>query len=153
MGNYYNLVFAIPSTNLLLVLHPRLKLSYFKTAHWKDEWIKTTEKVVRNEFEHSYMTDALDDITVIDDVTPDSHQNLKACFHLYLVLYLLTYVLTSPAMYSTAYPCLPLPNLLTKDPNSTIISVQKSNTSPIQLHGGMSSVAPTHVSRAWPWTI
>jgi hypothetical protein len=37
------------------VLHPRHKLSYFKTAGWEDEWIKTAEALVRDEFERSYM--------------------------------------------------------------------------------------------------
>ena len=46
------------------------------------------EKVVRDEFEHSYMTDTAYDITVIEDVTPDSCQNPKVCHHLYVLCYI-----------------------------------------------------------------
>ena len=43
--------------DVVSVLHPRLKLSYFKAACWEDEWIKTAEKVIRDEFEHMYLMD------------------------------------------------------------------------------------------------
>jgi len=36
------------------VLHPRHKLAYFKNAGWEDEWIKTAECIVREEYECSY---------------------------------------------------------------------------------------------------
>jgi len=46
------------SANIILytVLHPRHKLSYFKAAHWEDNWIQTAESLVRDEFERSYLT-------------------------------------------------------------------------------------------------
>jgi hypothetical protein len=37
-----------------LVLHPRHKLSYFKTAGWEQEWIETAQELVRDAFERSY---------------------------------------------------------------------------------------------------
>jgi len=39
---------------ILLVLHPRHKLNYFKTAGWEDEWIAKAEEIVRAEFDKSY---------------------------------------------------------------------------------------------------
>jgi hypothetical protein len=44
---------------ILLVLHPRHKLNYFKAAGWVDGWTKDTEAIVRAEFDLSYgSTDA-----------------------------------------------------------------------------------------------
>ncbi|OJA08716.1 hypothetical protein AZE42_07093 [Rhizopogon vesiculosus] len=40
-----------------MVLHPQHKLSYFnKAAQWEDDWIKTAEQLVREEFERSYLS-------------------------------------------------------------------------------------------------
>ena len=39
---------------LLLVLHPRHKLQYFKNAGWQDEWIERAEEIVRMVFDLSY---------------------------------------------------------------------------------------------------
>jgi hypothetical protein len=36
------------------VLHPRHKLAYFKNAGWEDEWIKTAERIIHEEYECSY---------------------------------------------------------------------------------------------------
>jgi hypothetical protein len=41
---------------LYVVLHPRHKLEYFKNAGWEEDWIKTAEELVRDEFERSYAT-------------------------------------------------------------------------------------------------
>ena len=40
--------------NNLLVLHPRHKLHYFKTAGWKPEWIKAAHDILREEFDRTY---------------------------------------------------------------------------------------------------
>jgi len=34
-----------------LVLHPRHKLQYFKTAGWEEDWIEAAEQIVRDEFD------------------------------------------------------------------------------------------------------
>ena len=39
---------------MLLVLHPRHKLRYFKVVGWEDEWIDVAEQIVRDEFKHKY---------------------------------------------------------------------------------------------------
>src|SRR5229473_1055286 len=36
------------------VLHPSLKLNYFRKVGWEPEWIKTTQSIVRVEYQHSY---------------------------------------------------------------------------------------------------
>jgi len=40
--------------NNLLVLHPRHKLHYFKTAGWKPEWIEAAHDILREEFDRMY---------------------------------------------------------------------------------------------------
>lgn len=37
-----------------IVLHPRHKLHYFKTAGWKKSWIETAHAIVREEFDRTY---------------------------------------------------------------------------------------------------
>lgn len=41
-------------TEHYVVLHPRHKLEYFKTAAWEDDWMEIAESLVRNEFECLY---------------------------------------------------------------------------------------------------
>jgi len=36
------------------VLHPQHKLAYLKNAGWEDEWIKTVEHIICEEYEYSY---------------------------------------------------------------------------------------------------
>jgi len=40
--------------HMLLVLHPRHKLHYFKNAGWQTEWIEKAEEIVRTVFNQSY---------------------------------------------------------------------------------------------------
>ena len=39
---------------MFLVLHPRHKLHYFKTAGWEKTWIETAKTIVREEFDQTY---------------------------------------------------------------------------------------------------
>jgi hypothetical protein len=39
---------------LLIILHPGLKLEYFHQQNWKLEWIKTAERMVRDEYSRTY---------------------------------------------------------------------------------------------------
>ncbi len=48
---YSNMVNYI---NNLLVLHPRHKLHYFKTAGWQKEWIEAAHAILREEFDRMY---------------------------------------------------------------------------------------------------
>ncbi|KIM55487.1 hypothetical protein SCLCIDRAFT_134633, partial [Scleroderma citrinum Foug A] len=74
---YYSRTDKSKVYHIAMVLHPRLKLSYFKTAHWNNECIKTTEKVIKDEFKCSYLTDTTDDDMVVEDVAPDPHRISK----------------------------------------------------------------------------
>lgn len=38
----------------LLVLHPRHKLQYFKTAGWEEAWIEAAKEIVHDEFDRTY---------------------------------------------------------------------------------------------------
>jgi hypothetical protein len=48
------------------VLHPGLKLEYFRTREWEDSWIKTAKDMVYDEYNLHYR----DSATVVD-ATPD----------------------------------------------------------------------------------
>ncbi len=39
---------------MFLVLHPCHKLEHFKKHNWELEWIDTTRRIIREEFDHSY---------------------------------------------------------------------------------------------------
>lgn len=41
-------------THVLLVLHPGLKLEYFRLQKWEDEWIEAAENLVREEYIDRY---------------------------------------------------------------------------------------------------
>jgi hypothetical protein len=57
-----NKIFILSNPFLLSALHPRHKLAYFKTAGRTQEWIDTTEALVRGQFESRYaMTEAGND--------------------------------------------------------------------------------------------
>ena len=57
----------------IIVLHPKHKLSYFKTACWEDEWITTAEQLVRDEFTNSYMNAEADSDANSVELIPDSN--------------------------------------------------------------------------------
>jgi len=39
---------------MLLVLHPRYKLAYFKNAGWEIEWVEAARQIIHDEFDRSY---------------------------------------------------------------------------------------------------
>ncbi|KIJ17296.1 hypothetical protein PAXINDRAFT_47510, partial [Paxillus involutus ATCC 200175] len=39
---------------IAMVLHPGLKLAYFRTKAWEQEWIETAEKLVHDKFANKY---------------------------------------------------------------------------------------------------
>ena len=41
-------------THQVLVLHPRHKSKYFRTAGWEEEWIETAHSIVHEEFDQTY---------------------------------------------------------------------------------------------------
>jgi hypothetical protein len=44
----------LPFIECFLVLHPRHKLHYFKTAGWEKTWIEAAKTIVREEFDRTY---------------------------------------------------------------------------------------------------
>jgi hypothetical protein len=50
----FSLIFTPLQLPQHLVLHPRHKLAYFKTAGWEPDWIDTAQELVRDEFKRSY---------------------------------------------------------------------------------------------------
>ena len=51
LSTYFN---GYDFTDIFLVLHPRHKLHYFKTAGWEDDWIETARVIVHAEFDRIY---------------------------------------------------------------------------------------------------
>ncbi|KAG1827661.1 hypothetical protein EV424DRAFT_1537239 [Suillus variegatus] len=54
LNRYYELTDRSEVYCIAMVLHPRHKLAYFKTARWEDDWINTAETLVRDKFQCSY---------------------------------------------------------------------------------------------------
>ncbi|KAF8161867.1 hypothetical protein BJ912DRAFT_865291 [Pholiota molesta] len=54
LNRYYDMTDHSEVYRIAMVLHPRHKLEYFVKAKWEKEWIKTAEKIVRDEFNRSY---------------------------------------------------------------------------------------------------
>jgi hypothetical protein len=54
MGVFCMLLSSSSLTAILLVLHPRHKLEYFKKNGWCDSWIEAAHDIVREEFDRSY---------------------------------------------------------------------------------------------------
>ena len=85
----------------LLVLHPRHKLQYFKTAGWEEEWIEAAEEIVRDEFDRTY---------AFMDVDVPSEGIDMVCFYLFrhqMLMYGFGRTLhppPSPRTCSTLYP-------------------------------------------------
>ena len=54
MGALRSRLSAASLMAILLVLHPRHKLEYFKKAGWPESWIQMASDLVRDEFDMSY---------------------------------------------------------------------------------------------------
>jgi hypothetical protein len=54
MGTIFLFQITLHLSYLYLVLHPRHKLKYFKTANWPDAWIEKAKEIVQTKFELSY---------------------------------------------------------------------------------------------------
>jgi hypothetical protein len=73
---YFYFLFAMLRLTRLVVLHPRHKLDYFKTAKWDKVWINMARQIVREEYERTYK--APDKLT-----TPNAEHGdtaLKVCY-------------------------------------------------------------------------
>jgi len=45
MNRYYSLTDSSSTYRIAMVLHPRLKLEYFRQHHWEGEWIEEAENM------------------------------------------------------------------------------------------------------------
>ncbi|KAG1904943.1 uncharacterized protein F5891DRAFT_944607 [Suillus fuscotomentosus] len=91
LNRYYELTDKSKVYRIAIVLHPRLKLSYFKSTGWTEEWIDTAETLVREEFEHSYSILDIENNTDIEvdeepagsmDVDSSMVRSISLFFHL-----------------------------------------------------------------------
>lgn len=76
-----------------LVLHPRHKLHYFKSAGWEDEWIETARSIVREEFDRTYAFMDLDERVVSKNFPVWYFLFSKTyCYWLFLVFIICQYI-------------------------------------------------------------
>lgn len=54
MDHYYSLTDEAAPYRMAMVLHPGLKLEYFRQHEWEKEWIEQAERMVREEYAASY---------------------------------------------------------------------------------------------------
>ncbi|TFY79033.1 hypothetical protein EWM64_g4980 [Hericium alpestre] len=75
MDRYWNMTDLSSTYRIAMVLHPGLKLQYFRNHHWEDEWIETAENLVREEYAHHYEheNDAVE--SEINDAVPQTADN------------------------------------------------------------------------------
>jgi hypothetical protein len=54
MNRYYSLTDSSSAYRISMVLHPGMKLEYFRQHKWEDDWIEEAENLVREEYISSY---------------------------------------------------------------------------------------------------
>jgi hypothetical protein len=54
LDRYYSLTDSTVVYRIAMVLHPGMKLEYFKRAEWEADWIEQAESLVRDEYMSSY---------------------------------------------------------------------------------------------------
>ena len=117
----------------VLVLHPRHKLHYFKTAGWEDEWINTARDIVREEFDRTYAFMDFDGEAV-------SMNEVRKSPKFFIVVYLLLLCVTSPH-HPPIYSTICRHYLLLCHQNSTMnligTSVPAPSKSRMSVSGGM----------------
>ncbi|KAI3998135.1 hypothetical protein K525DRAFT_215035 [Schizophyllum commune Loenen D] len=75
---YYSLTDASETYRIAMVLHPRYKLNYFRTAGWTDKWIKAAELVTRATYAEKYQSC---DIPPPTDVSDGADNELSSVRH------------------------------------------------------------------------
>ena len=78
MGKYFNLLILIMylSTDNQLVLHPGLKLEYFRQKEWDEEWIDNAEDLAREVYVTCYEGKG-DPIMATSGMTADAVSHLQ----------------------------------------------------------------------------
>jgi hypothetical protein len=54
MDRYYSLTDSSTVYRIAMVLHPGMKLEYFRNHHWEEEWVEEAERLVREEYIAQY---------------------------------------------------------------------------------------------------
>jgi hypothetical protein len=54
MNRYYSMTDSSSSYRISMVLHPGMKLEYFRQHKWEDDWIEEAENLVREEYISAY---------------------------------------------------------------------------------------------------
>jgi hypothetical protein len=66
MNRYYSLTDDAAPYRIAMVLHPGLKLEYFRLREWEKEWIDLAEKMVREEYAANYEKAAAPEETSVE---------------------------------------------------------------------------------------
>ena len=66
MNRYYSLTDDAAPYRIAMVLHPGLKLKYFRLREWEKEWIDQAEKMVREEYAANYEKAAAPEETSVE---------------------------------------------------------------------------------------
>ncbi|KAJ7605704.1 hypothetical protein DFH06DRAFT_1020047 [Mycena polygramma] len=67
LNKYYSRTDTSNVYRIAMVLHPSLKLEYFRLRKWEQAWIDLAEQLVKDEFDLSYNSpDADNDIEIVD---------------------------------------------------------------------------------------
>ncbi|KAJ7351202.1 hypothetical protein DFH08DRAFT_694367 [Mycena albidolilacea] len=67
LNKYYSRMDTSNVYRIAMVLHPSLKLEYFRLRKWDQNWIDTAEQIVQDEFHLSYKShDNADDVEIVE---------------------------------------------------------------------------------------
>jgi hypothetical protein len=66
MNRYYSLTDDAAPYRIAMVLHPGLKLEYFRLREWEKEWIDLAKKMVREEYAANYEKAAAPEETSVE---------------------------------------------------------------------------------------
>ena len=66
MNRYYSLTDDAAPYRIAMILHPGLKLEYFRLREWEKEWIDQAEKIVREEYAANYEKAAASEETSVE---------------------------------------------------------------------------------------
>src|SRR5271154_3426232 len=70
LNRYYATTDTSSAYRIAMVLHPALKLEYFRVHNWKREWIRLAEQLVRDEYTKNYQGKAEcleEEVNAVDD--------------------------------------------------------------------------------------
>ena len=103
-----SLLFSILTTFFAphVVLHPCHKLTYFKNAHWEEEWTDMASEIVRAEYNHNYASLPAEDLqpSSQDSQVMNSAQLVSTLLMLIVCLTLTIPSIRGVSIYLTAFP-------------------------------------------------